>query len=800
MLLKSLKLKNIRSYEEQTIEFTDSSTLLSGDIGSGKSTLLLAIEFALFGMSKPDLTGETLLRKGTTSASIELNFQIGNQDIIIQRNLKKTKNSITQSTGYIIVNNIKKELTPVELKTEIINILNYPEEFISKSKNYIFRYTIYCPQEEMKQILQETPDNRLDILRKIFNLDKYKKIRENLWYYLKQVRIQSTVLKTRIEPLEDKKLQLKDFRKQEKEINDSLKELFPKIEEIRNKIKDEKLQLLDLEEKNKKHLELKNQLTNLQNILKEKQNQQQNLVAKQKQLNEDISKLIIGNSKEEIDKELKELQEKQQVFIKDESELKTRIQTCQDKVVVLQKEISSLVESVSLIQENEEKTKSLEEELLEKENTTKERERLEKELDLLKQEVNKNKLLLSQSHEVADRIFQIDECPTCLQNISEEHKENVLQIQKEKKEKSEKELKKSTEELEVLQKRFFEINNKFDSFIEKEKQFTKFKIELVGLKEKECILKDKKEQLQEAVKENNQLIKKLEELGPEKLIELNKQISEKQEVLQKIVRKKELVKNLMAVSNDLNELVGEISCLIQQQKQNEQEIIKNPDFTERIISKKELLENDLEKEKNLFSEKTKFTTNFENLQKQMNDLVTEIDELNKFKLNLTKLTEIYHWLGEFLIKLTYTIEKQVMVRIHQLFSQLFQEWFSVLIEDENFSSRLDDSFTPVIEQDGYEILFSNLSGGERTAASLSYRLALNKVINDVIHEIRTKDLLILDEPTDGFSSEQLDKVRDVLERLQLRQTLIVSHESKIESFVDNVIRVGKNGGVSCVVR
>ena len=69
----------------------------------------------------------------------------------------------------------------------------------------------------------------------------------------------------------------------------------------------------------------------------------------------------------------------------------------------------------------------------------------------------------------------------------------------------------------------------------------------------------------------------------------------------------------------------------------------------------------------------------------------------------------------------------------------------------------------------------------------------------MVYEIKTKDLLILDEPTDGFSSEQLDKVRDVLERLNLRQTLVVSHESKIESFVENVVRISKQEGVSLVI-
>ena len=139
-----------------------------------------------------------------------------------------------------------------------------------------------------------------------------------------------------------------------------------------------------------------------------------------------------------------------------------------------------------------------------------------------------------------------------------------------------------------------------------------------------------------------------------------------------------------------------------------------------------------------------------------------------------------------------------MTNIHGLFNQLFQEWFSILIDDENIYSRLDDTFTPVIEQNGYEILFCNLSGGEKTSASLAYRLALNRVINDVIHQINTKDLIILDEPTDGFSMEQLDKVRDVLERLHLKQTIIVSHESKIESFVENVVRIEKEGHESMI--
>ena len=46
MLLKSIKLTNIRSYKSATIHFPKGRVLLSGDIGAGKSSILYSIEFA----------------------------------------------------------------------------------------------------------------------------------------------------------------------------------------------------------------------------------------------------------------------------------------------------------------------------------------------------------------------------------------------------------------------------------------------------------------------------------------------------------------------------------------------------------------------------------------------------------------------------------------------------------------------------------------------------------------------------------------------------------------------------------
>ena len=117
---------------------------------------------------------------------------------------------------------------------------------------------------------------------------------------------------------------------------------------------------------------------------------------------------------------------------------------------------------------------------------------------------------------------------------------------------------------------------------------------------------------------------------------------------------------------------------------------------------------------------------------------------------------------------------------------------------DTFTTALDEDFTPIIEQQDFSLDYSFLSGGERTAVALAYRLALNQVINSLLSRIKTRDLIILDEPTDGFSDQQLDKMRDVLGQLNAKQLIIVSHEQKIESFVENVIRFRKEGNKTVV--
>ena len=144
------------------------------------------------------------------------------------------------------------------------------------------------------------------------------------------------------------------------------------------------------------------------------------------------------------------------------------------------------------------------------------------------------------------------------------------------------------------------------------------------------------------------------------------------------------------------------------------------------------------------------------------------------------------------------IEQHVFASVHTDFTSHFQKWLSMLLDDQTLYVTLDTTLTPQIVQNGYDVTVSQLSGGEKTSVALAYRLALNRVMSDVFAAIKTKNLLILDEPTDGFSEEQLDRVRDVLTALPTGQLIIVSHEPKVETFVDHVLRVTKENHISII--
>ncbi|HII69526.1 TPA: AAA family ATPase [Candidatus Woesearchaeota archaeon] len=687
MILRSLTLENIRSYQKQAIEFPAGSILLAGDIGAGKSTILLAIEFALFGATRAELPASLLLRHGEKEGTAELSFSVPGKEVTVRRSLRKGKHDISQEAGSIIINGIEQSGTAIELKAAILDILGYPKDLLAKAKNLIYRFTIYTPQEEMKRILLEPGEVRLGTLTKVFNTDKYKRIRDNAAIILRIIRDRKRTYEGMVADMEEKKQEL--FRQKE--------ELLAVME-----------RLACIAEEHRK----------AQDVLAEKRN----ALAEQEQGMERLR-----TARKEIELA--------------EAELRSRLlQNSQGRRQhdALEQSIAITMKALSGKEEIDAAAVPQERAVLEKEITALEQQEQRWQKDLHQQQAR-----FQMVQKGVSDIERLATCPTCKQEVPPEHKAAL----------------KKKEEMTIMMLR--------DAITKAQESAAAF-----GSRKTEAKASLEKLRAREVMARESILLRK-------QLEERTRELKEKQQ---------ELLEARKAIGA-INIRKAELHTKLQGMKETEQLYIQAKEQAEAAVQSERLAAVKCEG-----MARTK-----EAGERHLAALAKEIGRKEKTKREIAALSGIEEWLTSYFLHLMYVMEKQVMASIHHEFSAYVEQWFGMMLEDESISVRLDSSFSPVIEQNGYETGFDNLSWGEKTSVALAYRLGLNKVINNLLGEVKTSELLILDEPTDGFSSEQIDRMREVLDELKTRQTILVSHDPKMESFVDHVIRIEKAGQLSRVL-
>ena len=212
----------------------------------------------------------------------------------------------------------------------------------------------------------------------------------------------------------------------------------------------------------------------------------------------------------------------------------------------------------------------------------------------------------------------------------------------------------------------------------------------------------------------------------------------------------------------------------------------------KIVEKeKETAEKEFQIENNKL---IKINQNLQNETNNLDKMSLELEKLKQTKLDINKLDDINEWLNNYFINTVQLIEDHVTHTINYRFNELFKEWFELLVDDTGKTVKVDEKFTPVIEQNEFEQTFEWLSGGEKAGIALAYRLALNSLIRQQAIGFRP-ELLMLDEPTDGFSKEQLTKVSNILSDIENKQVIIVSHNQEFTK-LNQIINVIKENDVS----
>jgi len=672
MLVRSLAVRNIRSYndgEETRLDVLEGVVLFEGDIGSGKSTLLYALEFALFGFS--DMKGAHLLSEGRKEGSVSVTFEEGETEYTIDRRLKVKGDDVVQDECTIASGGERTRLSPSDLKERVVSILGFNEPIHPKAESLVYRYAVFTPQEQMKEILMRNSEDRLHVIRRVLGAQSYQIASENSEVVEKKVKEISYGLKKASEDLEEKKEEMEEKSRAEARLDAEI----PRLQE---KESSSSRLVRTLEAEWKDSLGHREALT-----------KSEAKIPLLRQETADLQAKI-----EEEDDNLKGLETQ------------------------LAEELEPVIRSFEALPEPASTAKDLEERLnAEREELA----RLKESKQTLEAGLAKTRDLLAKGV-----------CPLCGQRIPGD-------------------LPARTEHSET--------------------ELTRLDEQIVG-----------------GVASVAELAKELEAARgfEDAKREHSRATKERAKVNGEIVR---LRKKIHQSNSQLSLKMSELSeSTVQAEAMRE--------LSERIADLESRLKQARQQDKQASLELTQAETELADTTREVERLSAEVRRKQGFLDEARRLTGYQGWLSTFFRPTVEQIEKRTLAQAAARFNEHFQRFFDSLVDDPDMVVRVKEDFSPLFEREGFEQDFEALSGGERTSMALAYRFALNAVVKETVAS--RPELVILDEPTDGFSKEQVYRIRGLLEELGSRQVILVSHERELESMADHIFRVEKRNGTSIV--
>jgi len=681
MILKELKLTNFISHKNTKITFGPGITVIIGHNGAGKSSILDAIYFALFKESSRGNLDD-LIHRGERYMEVDLTFSIGNRTYHVFRRKKKGKGKTTESKLSDITEGvITLERTPDGATKKI-------EELIGLNKD-LFKNAIYIQQGEIDALLEKGKTAaRKKLIGRLLGLDSFEVAYEKMKDVIAYFDSQYNELKGEIKRIPDVKLELENIIKRRESIEREIKELTKELQQAKQEFEkykvlkekwDEKQSLFkvlvsklelhekrlteldkEIQEKTKDLEKIKIAEKSLEKILPELKNL--DILKRANNLKVDLDKIIIehnnvlsrveeilnlekllnehkDNYKKymDIDAKIKKLSEDKEKLSKSQGEYKSlqeRLESVREEINSHKEQLENIFESIrkanlpiELTAEDtavnvKKKIKELKETI---NNLQSNVEELEKKIGIATGSINEAKEIIKTLKEAEDK------CPVCGSKLTPEHKEMVLKEQQEKinsletlkeqlsKEKSnlEAQILKTKEELTHLQE-----NVNPDLLITIAKQISEKEDNIKTIENRLLQLKKDIDRLSEIDKALSVLRKDLEDLKSsyESYITAEKTLQEKKKDKDKLQKKK----------NDLEIKINEKKTELQQ-------------ILQKITLPEEKIAGELERLMQLKNEEIKLST----IISRKNQVLEELDNKRmKFNEHKQKVEEIKNQLKD----------------------------------------------------------------------------------------------------------------------------------------------------------
>lgn len=796
MIIEEIRLRNIRSHANTVVTLKEGINLIHGDIGAGKSSILYATEFALFGTgSRFGKNDVKLLRAGERKGEVEVRIDVDGAKYVFHREIK---NGLDRG-GWVMEGGVKNLLSATELRKRALEILNLREPRSSRSRSYIYEYAIFTPQEEMKKILEDSPEDRMKILRKAFGLTDYASARDNAKAIAAAFDRESRILGGQIEGMEEKGAELSEVRERLEELEREKERASVELEMKRRKEEELRSRILEYKGKEAELQDVRLKLQNVRSDLKHLRSDMERIEGELQRIENLRKRLETLKGDYERYMELERMIREEYGRKAERDGLESRLRDLEKRISEIDKEVEGHRKELSGEDEVEERIARLREgsDLSEIEARWRENARglmaNEKELEHLRERLKE----LEEEERGYRELSGQKVCPKCGQELTEDHVRTMISgIEREK---------------EGLVRRIRELERKVSERAEERKR----------IEEERSRAESMREELQHAIEEKNRLdvlrdsvsrrdrermslveerastLERISSLVVADIERMERDRDALRERYDEYVRAKGEVDKERELEEELASQREEVGRIAAEERELEEKAKMLEPVSEELRSLGEERES-VVKELSALTERVKnLGENSERQREEARRLESELRRLERKAGRKRRLDEAKEWLSDFSEKMG-IIEKNMVNFLNQEFQVTFQELFSTLIEGGEITVEMDESFTPVIKENGMDINLNSLSGGERTSVAMAYRLALNRTVQRESVG-REESTIILDEPTDGFSSEQIEQFGELLRVIGCRQVILVSHEQELMSCADNVIRVKKENGISKII-
>src|ERR671931_1975374 len=256
-MMKDIKLHNFISHNDTTLVFNKGITIFVGHNGSGKSSVIDAITFALFG-EHTRKSNKNIVRRGSSSAYVHLNFSIGSREYSAYRHLGNSgetvsarfelisygtnnnhSNSKINTTKRIIISGERRQFGE-SMSAEIAKVLGMDYKKL--------RIAAIVQQGELNKIIETQPKEFKELLNGLIGIDRLdlayhtmydvingfrERLRDhNGGFDDKQIESIKKAIEKKVADLYDAEQLLKQLKNQSSEINIQLLSLEREIERI----------------------------------------------------------------------------------------------------------------------------------------------------------------------------------------------------------------------------------------------------------------------------------------------------------------------------------------------------------------------------------------------------------------------------------------------------------------------------------------------------------------------------------------------------------------------------------------